>query len=397
MGTLAVMGLLGVWVAICLAYAKLLCAVWREPIFKTPLLVLESDDWGAGPVEQAVALERLIDLLTDCRDETGRPALMTLGIVLQTADRDAMQADNAAGYVALGLDEPSQAPVLDAIRRGVAAGVFAPQLHGLAHYWEHSLFATRADMPAVRSWLEAPGLGWTEDLPSALQSRWIDARSLPSRALAAAEIGAAIEAEVSAWKRIFAERPAVAVPTTFIWDKAVELAYAQAGVPVLMTPGARYVARDAEGQPLRSGAPLFNGQRGCGGNLYLVRDAYFEPVFGHAAQRLSDDTAARTALGRPTLVETHRFNFCGPRASEGAFASLAEGLRLVRRRCANLRFVSSAEIARAIESRDLRWLETRFLRRCVIWARRVLTLPGFGRAARLTGLAWPLRALGVIA
>ena len=76
---------------------------------------------------------------------------------------------------------------------------------------------------------------------------------------------------------------------------------------------------------------------------------------------------------------------------------LAEGLRLLRTRCACARFASSAELARAIERGDPGWLETGFPRRCAVWARRALRLPGFARAARATGLAWPLRALGAIA
>jgi hypothetical protein len=394
MGTLVVMSLLGVWGTVCLTYDKLLRAAWREPMFKLPVLVLESDDWGAGPVEQSAGLDRLVDILTACRDQHGRPPVMTLGVVLQTADRDAIRVSGAARHLALELDDPRIAAVLDAIRRGEEAGVFAPQLHGLAHYWEPALAAAAVDTPEVRQWLEGAGPGWTEDLPPALQSRWTDARSLPSKALPAERVACAIDAEISTWRRIFNESPNVAVPTTFIWTEVVEEAYARSGVAVLMTPGARYAARDAEGRPLRIGQPVFNGERGRGGIMYLVRDVYFEPALGHAAERLPRELAERTALGRPALVETHRFNFCGPRASEAGFALLAEGLRLVLERIPNVRFLSSAEVARAIEMRDPRWLEPRFWRRLAIWARRALQLPGFGRAARISGLAWPLRVLG---
>jgi hypothetical protein len=397
MATLVVLGLFVLWTLLCLAHGGVLRAIWREPVFRVPVLVLESDDWGAGPAEQSIALDRLRDLLLEFRDETGRPAMMTLGVVLQTADRNAMRSSHNAGHVALGLDESRLAAVLDAIRRGEASGVFAPQLHGLAHYWEASLVGEAGDTPAVKEWLEGAGPGWTEELPAAMQSRWIDARTLPSRALPPAEIASAIAAEVIFWQRIFTSPPAVAVPTTFIWNETVEKAYAEAGVRALMTPGVRFIARDEAGQPMRSGPPLLNGERGCGNIMYLVRDVYFEPVLGHTAERLPRELADRAKLGRPALVETHRFNFCGPRANEAAFAILSEGLRLVRERMPNVRFMSSAELARAIEVGDSSWLERRFLRRCAIWARRALCLPGFGRAARAFGLAWPLRAIGAFA
>jgi hypothetical protein len=177
----------------------------------------------------------------------------------------------------------------------------------------------------------------------------------------------------------------------------VEAAYGKAGVSVLMTPGARFTARDEAGKPLRSGVPVFNAERGQGAIMYLVRDVYFEPVLGHASERLPRELAARSALGRPAIVETHRFNFCGPRARHEAFATLADGLRLVRERVANVRFLSSAEVAHAIRTNDPRWLETGTLRRIATWARRALSLPEFERAARVSGLAWPLRALGACA
>ena len=28
-------------------------ATWREPVLRRPVLIIESDDWGAGPAEQA--------------------------------------------------------------------------------------------------------------------------------------------------------------------------------------------------------------------------------------------------------------------------------------------------------------------------------------------------------
>jgi hypothetical protein len=397
MGILLLLGLLALWSAVSLAYARPLRAVWREPVFKAPVLVLESDDWGAGPAEQSDALQRLSAILEACHDATGRPASMTLGIILETADRDAMRAAGGERYLAIGLDHPCLAPVLAAIRRGAAAGVFAPQLHGLAHYWEPALIAVARDSTAVRAWFEQPGAGWTETLPASLQSRWIDARSLPSRPLPAGEVAAAVAAEIAAWKHVVTGEPLVAVPTTFIWDDAVEAAYAAEGVSVLMTPGKRHTGRDAAGRPSRSGGPIFNGQRGQGGILLLVRDVYFEPVLGHPVERLAAEVAARCALGRPAIVETHRFNFCGPRGSEHAFDALAEALDLLLQRLPSVRFASSAELGRAVAGRDPRWLERGLRRRSAVWARRALRLPGFGRAARVCGLALPLRALGALA
>ncbi len=389
--------LFSVWFALCLGYLGPLRRVWREPVFRVPTLTLESDDWGAGPAAQAPALRRLRETLEACRDGAGRPAVMTLGVVLETADRDAMRANGSMRYESLRLDDEPMQPVLDEIHAGVGSGVFTPQLHGLAHYWEASLGKAAASSAEVRRWLDGAGPGWTEELPAPLQSRWIDVSELPSRPLPPDAVMAAVCLEVDAWQRVFGAAPAVAVPTTFIWNDIVERAYAKAGIHALITPGHRCESRNAQGEPVAGATSIANGQHGAGGILYLVRDIYFEPVLGHPPWRLCSEVAARSALGRPALVEIHRFNFCGSRAQEDAFNTLADALRLVRENLPSVRFAASAELADAVARKDPAWLETRAARRAAICARRALELPKFGRLARLTGLAWPLRAIGALA
>lgn len=71
--------LLLVWAGVLLAFAVPLAARWREPVLRQPVLIVESDDWGAGPLAQADALRRLAASLQRVRDRSGRPAVMTLG------------------------------------------------------------------------------------------------------------------------------------------------------------------------------------------------------------------------------------------------------------------------------------------------------------------------------
>ncbi|MHB1354274.1 MAG: hypothetical protein ACYCWA_13340, partial [Thiobacillus sp.] len=64
------------WGSVLLAFARPLVARWREPVLRQPALVIESDDWGAGPLEQAAALRGLAALLRRVHDGSGRRALM---------------------------------------------------------------------------------------------------------------------------------------------------------------------------------------------------------------------------------------------------------------------------------------------------------------------------------
>ena len=389
---LALAASLLLWTAVLLAFAGPLVARWSEPVLCHPVLIIESDDWGAGPLAQADALRHLSALLQRVRDRSGRPALMTLGVILEVPDGPRIAASNCTEYHALPLTDPRFDDVRAAMADGIAAGVFAPQLHGQCHYWPPAMLAAARTDDRVRAWLTAPEPAATEGLPSPQQSRWVDASTLPSRALDPAVIEQAVAREAADFEASFGQAPRVAVATTFVWNDAVEAAWAQAGVEAVITPGRRATCRNAAGQPGCVDATMLTGERSLAGQTWLVRDIYFEPALGHPPQRLADGLAARTRQGRACLVETHRFNFL--QVGEASLAALETGLKAALAACPNLRFVSPLELARALQARDPEWIETRLRPRLAALRARLDEIPRFRRLSRLSGLALPLALLG---
>jgi hypothetical protein len=373
---------------VLLWYRRELVALWREPVLRHPVLIIESDDWGAGPVEpQATALNRLVDVLTQYKDCTGRHPVMTLAVVLAVPDGPKIRATGQ--YHRITLEDPMFAPVLAAIERGRKAGVFALQLHGLEHYWPPALMASTD--PAVRAWLEADPPATTERLPAHLQSRWVDASILPSRPLSAEEIAQAVHEEVELYTRIFGERPRVAVPPTFVWNEAVEAAWAREGIEVVVTPGLRSACRNAQGLPDCDTGPLHNGQQGQG-VTYVVRAEYFEPERGHRPERALAALAARTEQGRACLLETHRSNFLDV-TRELALQRLDALLAQATAAWPGLRFIDTAGLASALRTGEPGWIETALGGRLLVWRARVLALPRLSRLYRLLGLDACLNAL----
>lgn len=359
-------GLLWVW-------RRDLRALWREPVFVAPILIVESDDWGAGPLAQADALDALADRLGAYRDALGRHPVMTLAMILALPE-----AGNAH---ARRLLEPA---VLAAIRRGQAREVFALQLHGLTHFWPPAL--ARAAQAEVGAWLQAPEC--TETLPSALQSRWVDASVLPSQPLPREAVEAAVAEEVALYRELFGSVPEVVVPPTFVWTEAVESAWAAAGVQGVITPGLRLTCRDGEGRPGCADRAMRNGDSGAGGLVYLVRDDYFEPALGHLPERALAALRHKTALGRPCLLETHRSNFLAATSHDPAAALAALDALYAGAVAAfpQLRFASCAELVRAIGQADPAWIARSGRVRFTIWQRRIAVLPRFAKLARGLGL-----------
>jgi hypothetical protein len=288
------------------------------------------------------------------------------------------------------ISEPQFTSIVEAIKRGMNVRVFSPQLHGMEHYWPAAVMRAAREQPDVQAWLVQEAVPRTEQLPAPLQSRWIDGSVLPSRELQseAAVLAACQEAE--AFSRIFGVTAAVAVPPTFVWTELTEAGWAKAGVKFVVTPGERYFARDSRGAPIGTGKRIHNGQLGDSGVMYLVRDDYMEPALGHRAERGIDAVAVKSALRRPTLLETHRFNFTGPEARlNHALSELDRLLAVTLERFPDVQFMSTEQIAQAIACGDRALIDTRALTRIHYWLLRSTRIPRLKKLAWITGAIVP--------
>lgn len=397
-----ILGWFGTFTGLLIAlHGRGLAAAWREPVLASPVLIIESDDWGPGPAEDAGALHALSDTLAAIRDAAGRPAVMTLGVVSSVPRGAVIDASSGPQYVRRTLADPDFAPIVMAISVGCRCGVFALQRHGLEHFWPASLLArlrggssseSAAEADALQRWLNSPEVR-TEGLPAYLQSRWIDCARLPSSPLAAAEVECAVHEEADLLRQVFGDVPDVAVPNTFVWDDRVEQAWAANGVRCVVTPGRRYEGRDAAGRLVGPTRRIRNGERGCGDVCYVVRDVYFEPLRGHRAERVWEALAEKGAEGRPVLLETHRANFLGPiPVRDGAIAELERALRGALVRHPDLQFMSTAQLAGALRDPGSPLRVQALRQRLVVWCVRTERDPEAARLLRFSGLGVLLRA-----
>ncbi len=356
---------------------------WRSPVLKRPVFVLQSDDWGAGPLEQSQALHDIAKVLVRYRDGTGRHPVISLALILAVPDSAAMAAGH--GYRRVALDAPVMAPVLDTLREGMQCQVFSAQLHGHEHFWPDALVASVN--PGVSAWLLEAPLPATERLPAPLQSRWVDASRLPSAPLAAAAVNAAVDEEVDAYRRILGMTPAVVVPPTFVWTREVERAWAAAGVEFVVTPGWRSTMRNAAGLPDGDEGPILNGDR-TGGVTYLVRTDYFEPVRGRDAAYALRALATAVTEGHPCILENHRDNFVfDAQQCQRSLTELDALCSGALRQHPEVRFLPTLELGRILRDRDPQWVAT-------AWRER---LPFVWQRVRRSGRSWKLMRLSGLA
>ena len=365
-----------------LRYRDLLRAIVREPVLRHPVLVVESDDWGAGPVEQAAALRTVAAVAGRHRDAGGRHPVVSLALILAVPDGLAIGSGHE--YRRLTLAAPALADVLAALFEGQSQGVFALQLHGLEHYWPPALM--QSNDPEVQQWLRQPGPAVTERLPSHLQSRWVDAAQLPSSPLDRAAVHAAVADEVRLYAEVLGAPPKVVVPPTFVWTAETEQAWARHGVECVVTPGWRSTCRNAAGLPDGDEGPIVNGDH-QGNITYLVRNGYFEPIRGRDASHAIRSLERAVGEGRPCILENHRDNFVGDAANmPHALDELDRLFRDALDQHRDLRFLSSWELARLLRDRDPRWLVTRWQERLPFWLQRLRHTGRPWKVLSLTGL-----------
>jgi hypothetical protein len=327
-------------------------------------------------------------VLAGFRDAAGRHPVATLGVVLAGPDTQRMREDHCRDYHRLTLADARFAAVREAMLGGKARGVFALQLHGLEHFRPASVMR-RADDPAIRDWLTRDSPASTEDLPSPLQSRWVDASVLPSLPLTENEAIAATAEEAATFGAVFGMTPEVAVPTTFVWNDAVERGWVRAGIRVVVTPGVRNEGRDAKGGVVPGAVRYFNGESAPDGAIYLVRDAYFEPALGQGSDQALAALRSKTIAARPALLEMHRFNFLGePAVAQNALDELCTLLKRALSAYPALRFMSAAELAQEYRERSM-LVEERMTARLHFFIRRLAEVSRLRKLAWATGAALP--------
>jgi hypothetical protein len=385
----ALLWLVATSVLLAIVFRRALHAAWREPVLRAPVLILETDDWGYGPLVQAARLDRIAALLARFRDPLGRHPVATLGVVLAGPDTERIRADRCRAYHRITLADARLAGVRDAMQRGVARGVFALQLHALEHYWPASLMRCATTDERVRQWLTGAEFPATETLPPPLQSRWIDATALPSKPLPDDTVSVAVADEVRTFAEVFGVSAEVVVPPTFVWTDAVESAWTRAGVRVVVTPGERNESRDAEGRVVAGGRTYFNAAPGTAAVSYVVRNGYLEPSLNVMHQRTLDALRSGTRNARPTLIEMHRLNFLGDEAAaQNAIDEIRRLLEVAQSEFPTLRFMSTAELVRDCHARSA-LVERRLGARVHVCIRRLAGSSRLRKLAWATGVAVP--------
>lgn len=342
-----------------------------------PTVVIHSDDWGRVGVHDPEAIDRLRgripavgaskwdyyghenaddlrmlgEVLGGTTDIDGRPACMTMNMVMANADIRRMRREGFREFrfvpITEGLPEPwADSSLIEQFRCLAAARVFYPGLHGFTHFSPQGM---------LRGWHDPGALGertralLNEDIPYLASVTPEFNFALLDRS-GGAEVYADFAAQ-SAWvaqgidlfRAAFGHAPVTTCAPGYRCNDTTFEAWAEQGLQVVQTTGS-------------------GGFHASGGIMVLERNVFFEPLLDRdqAVERALRRIGAVVDAGLMPVICSHSINYisrhCGGR--DDSLQCLARLLQEVRVRFPDVRFANDAEVHAAYRGSDPGWFRT---------------------------------------
>lgn len=315
---------------------------WRT---KRKIVVFESDDWGSirmpsrevyekclkagypvdrNPYEKFDSLESkndlelLFEILSKFTDQQGNHPIITANCLVANPDFEKIKESGYQSYFYERVTEtfkrtPSTDRGFDLWQEGQDKGVFKMQFHGREHLNvglfmralqagnDDLLFAFDLGMPGIMS--KSNG-NTGNNLVEATYFR------TPEDKL---DILDAMLDGLDIFEELMGFKSTSLIPPNYTWSIDYDEAVGQKGVKYFQ--GYRKIR-----EPQMNGnAPLYHtyylGQKNLNGQLYLIRNASFEPTLTAASSDAINtclrEVSAAFAMGKPAIVSTHRINYMG--------------------------------------------------------------------------------------
>lgn len=359
---------------------------WRS---KRKFLVIESDDWGAvrmpnshslislpsefrkyydsayyryDTIANGDDLQSLFEVLDNHRDMKGRSAVFTANCIMANPDFNRiMQSDFKEYYYQSFRDtmrEYYEEDVWNIWQVGIQRKLFHPQLHGREHV-------------NVDRWMRLLQEG--NEVYRDAFSRGIYAVDF-NKGKGKANLTAALDIDldenilckrkslieaVSIFKECFGYQPLSFIAPSYTWSDSLESTLSECGVRYLQGIRNQKVPRLGE-EFSYDYRRHYLGEVNSLGQIYLVRNVFFEPSLLPTKDVLSDSVSRVNwsfRLGLPVIIGSHRVNYIGALDVENRKRNLLLLDRLltkVRKNWPEVEFITSDQLGEEIRRSKFR-------------------------------------------
>jgi len=347
------------------------------------IVVIESDDWGSIRIpsnevyrelfkkglkiddyynrNDSLAtehdLEELFAVLTLYKDRNGKNPVITANCLVANPDFERIKEDDFQNYYFETFTETLKKQKdcqnsFNLWKEGIKLGIFKPQFHGREHLnvalWMAALAKKHGDTHLA---FKYGFWGHETNYPDAKRKHFMAAYdfNINSQLKGTKEI---IKQGLQIFEDLFGYRSDSAVAPNFIWDPEIESTFSEYGVKYIQSQRKQFVPIN-NSRNYRN-LPHYIGQRNSNSQIFLVRNAIFEPSSNTNIDWVSlclRNISNSFFWKKPALISTHRVNFIGSIISENRKKNLtlfAGLLKEIIRRWPDVEFKSTDQLGEII-------------------------------------------------
>jgi hypothetical protein len=314
---------------------------WRS---RRRMVVFESDDWGSVrmpdratydllltkgvrvdncPFNSYDSLAReddltaLFETLRRHRDVNGHYPVVTANCVVANPDFEKIRSCHYQAYHYELFTEtlkryPQCGRSFDLWEQGIQDHIFYPQFHGREHLnvarW---MAALQMQLPETLLGFDLNLFGLSKMITSETRASYLEALAVENAAEQRAT-NAILADGLVLFQGLFGYVSQSFIAPNYVWSSLNEKVLLTHGIKYIQGQRRQILAKGSAG--VRRTVGHYTGQRNASGQIYLVRNCYFEPSLNPKM----DSTAAclsqiKTAFqwGKPAIIAVHRVNFIG--------------------------------------------------------------------------------------
>lgn len=351
---------------------------------KRRIVVIESDDWGSirmpskevydlllkkgvrvdqCPYTQydSLASEEdltfLFETLSSVKDINGGFAKITANSIVTNPDFEKIKDhDFESYYYETFIDTlksyPKHSNSFNLWEDGIKQGLFQPQFHGREHvnidFW---LEALKSKLPETTLAFENKLFGISSSITTEKRDNYMFALDFNSK-IQEANKSIILEDGISIFEKIFGFKSKSFIAPAYTWNDLNEHTLSKCGIRILQ--GNPYQNKPILGDPRYKRILHYTGEKNKIGQIYLVRNAYFEPSILKRETSV-DECLSRINfafyLNRPAIISAHRVNFIGNIDSKNRDLNLkllGHLLISIKKKWPNVEFMTSDQLGELI-------------------------------------------------
>jgi hypothetical protein len=348
---------------------------------KRKIIVIESDDWGTVRMSSKQAYERLLkkghkvdncpynsndslennddlellgDILLSNTDKYNRPARITIDNIVANPDFDKIEKNNFKSYFYEPFTETLKRyqntdRVMNLYKKGIIEGIFQPQFHGREHVnvnrWLYALetndkrfkdvfkermFSTVASKAPFgrRGYLDSFGGNYKKEYQNYEQI---------------------IEEGAMLFEKIWGFKSTTFIAPCYTWPTSIEPILEKQGIYGIQGTHVQRVPKKSRDYEIEKKIHYL-GQRNKNNQIYLTRNAFFEPTL-----KIANDPVEKTMeqiiyafkFKKPAIISSHRLNYIGSinvRNRENNLKSLDTLLKKIKQTYPDVEYLSSDQL-----------------------------------------------------